>query len=246
MIRFKDKIVLITGAGRGIGAETAKLFSKEGAFVIINYQSDDAAAKKTLKEIGGKGKIIKADISKQDEINKMFDIIAKEFKHLDILVNNAGIVASKPFQEVSLEEWNKIYAVNITGMFLCSQKVIPLMKNGGSILNISSMRGLSYQGRPPIMAYSTSKAAVISFTKTLAKELAPKIRVNAISPGMTNTDIAKKYTKEQLDKFIKSIYMNRLIEPREIANAILFLCSDDASAITGVNLMVDGGQSLGQ
>jgi NAD(P)-dependent dehydrogenase (short-subunit alcohol dehydrogenase family) len=129
-------------------------------------------------------------------------------------------------------------------MFLCSQKAISIMNENSSIVNIASIRGLPDQGRPPIMDYSTSKAAVISFTKTLAKEVAPKIRVNSVSPGMTNTDIAKEYPKELLNKFIENIYIDRLVEPEEVANAILFLSSNEASAITGTNLMVDGGQSL--
>lgn len=243
-MKFKNKIVLITGASRGIGAETAKLFAKEGATVIINYLSDEMAAKSVLNEINNNGILIKADISKQDEINSMFEQLFEKYGKLDILVNNAGIVSVKPFSELTLEEWNKTYAVNITGMFLCSQKAVKLMKDGGSIVNISSIRGLFNQGRAPIIDYSTSKASVISFTKTLAKEVAPKIRVNTVAPGMTNTGIAKLIPKVSIEKFNKEIYLKRLIEPKEVANTILFLSSDEASAITGALIVVDGGQSL--
>ena len=243
-MKFKNKIVLITGASRGIGAETAKLFAKEGATVIINYLSDEIAAKSVLNEINNNGILIKADISKQDEINSMFEQLFEKYGKLDILVNNAGIVSVKPFSELTLEEWNKTYAVNITGMFLCSQKAVKLMKDGGSIVNISSIRGLFNQGRAPIIDYSTSKASVISFTKTLAKEVAPKIRVNTVAPGMTNTGIAKLIPKVSIEKFNKEIYLKRLIEPKEVANTILFLSSDEASAITGALIVVDGGQSL--
>jgi len=243
-MKLKDKVALITGSSRGIGRATAILFAKEGATVIINYFSDESAAKSVLNEINGNGMIIKADISNEEDINKMFKIISEKYGRLDILVNNAGIVKVKPFKELTLEEWNKTYSVNITGMFLCSQKAIELMKGKGSIINISSIRGLFNQGRPPILDYSTSKAAVISLTKTLAKELAPNIRVNAVGPGMTNTDIVKTIPKESIEQFKKDIYLKRLIEPEEVAKAILFLCSDDASAITGDLLMVDGGQSL--
>ena len=243
-MRFKDTIVLITGASRGIGAETAKLFAKEGATVIVNYLSDETSARSVLDETNNKGIVIQADIGKQDEINSMFEQISEKYGKLDILVNNAGIVSSKPFLELTLEEWNKTYAVNITGMFLCSQKAVELMKDGGSIVNVSSIRGLFNQGRAPIMDYSTSKAAVISFTKTLAKEVAPKIRVNTVAPGMTNTDIARSLPKESIEKFKEDIYLKRLIEPKEVAQTILFLSSDEASAITGALLVVDGGQSL--
>ncbi len=243
-MKFKSKIVLITGASRGIGAETAKLFAKEGATVIINYLSDEMAAKSVLNEINNNGILIKADISKQDEINSMFEQLFEKYGKLDILVNNAGIVSVKPFSELTLEEWNKTYAVNITGMFLCSQKAVKLMKDGGSIVNISSIRGLFNQGRAPIIDYSTSKASVISFTKTLAKEVAPKIRVNTVAPGMTNTDIAKLIPNISIEKSIEEIYLKRIIEPKEVANTILFLSSDEASAITGTLIVVDGGQSL--
>jgi 3-oxoacyl-[acyl-carrier protein] reductase len=243
-MKFKSKIVLITGASRGIGAETAKLFAKEGATVIINYLSDEMAAKSVLNEINNNGMLIKADISKQDEINSMFEQLFEKYGKLDILVNNAGIVSVKPFSELTLKEWNKTYAVNITGMFLCSQKAVKLMKDGGSIVNISSIRGLFNQGRAPIIDYSTFKASVISFTKTLAKEVAPKIRVNTVAPGMTKTDIVKLIPKVSIKKFNEEIYLKRFIEPNEVANTILFLSSDEASAIIGALIVVDGGQSL--
>ena len=245
-MKFKGKIVLITGASRGIGAETAKLFAKEGATVVINYISNENAAKAVLKQVNGRGIIVKADIRKQDEIERMFDLIVKKYGKLDVLVNNAGIVPNSEFRNLTLEQWNRVYAVNITGTFLCCQKAIGLMKEGGTIVNVSSIRGLPEHGRPGIMDYSTSKAAVISFTKTLAKEVAPKIRVNCVAPGMTKTDIAKGYPKDLLDKFANAIYLKRLIEPQEVARAIAFLASDDASAITGAVLSVDGGQSLSQ
>lgn len=243
-MRFKDKIVLITGASRGIGAESAKLFAKEGATVIINYCSDEKSAQLVLDEIKGDGMIIKADIGIEEDIHNMFKIISEKFGKLDILVNNAGFVKVKPFKELTLAEWNKTYSINITGMFLCSQKAVGLMEQGGSIVNISSIRGLFGQGRPPIIDYSTSKAAVISLTKTMAKELAPGIRVNCVAPGMTNTNIAKTLPKELIEQFKEDIYLKRLIEPEEVAKSIVFLSSSDASAITGALLMVDGGQSL--
>ncbi|MFH0837380.1 MAG: glucose 1-dehydrogenase [Candidatus Aenigmatarchaeota archaeon] len=244
-MRFKNMTVLITGASRGIGAETAKLFAKEGAVVIINYCSDKQSAEKVLSEINNNGIIIQANISKPDDVNRMFDTISEKYGRLDILVNNAGIVSVKPFMDLTAEDWDRTYKVNMRGMFLCTQSALKLMKKG-SIVNISSIRGLADHGRPPIMDYSTSKAAVISFTKTLAKEVAPNIRVNCIAPGMTNTSLVKKQTKEMLEKFINDIYLKRLIEPQEVAKAILFLASDEASAITGVVLPVDGGQSLGR
>lgn len=243
-MKFKDKIVLITGASRGIWKATALLFAKEWATVIINYFSDENAALSVLKEINGKWMIIKADVSNEKEVDDMFQKIKDKYWKLDILVNNAGIVAVKPLLELSLEQWNKIFATNMTWTFLCSQKAVKLMWKWSVITNISSIRGLSNQWRPPISDYSASKAAVISFTKTLAKELAPDIRVNTVWPWMTRTDIAKSLPQESIKQFEKDIYLNRLIEPEEVAQTILFLSSPEASAITWALVMVDGGQSL--
>jgi 3-oxoacyl-[acyl-carrier protein] reductase len=242
-MRFKDKVVLITGGGRGIGAETARIFGKEGAIVIINYVADKAAAESVLDEIDGNGIAVEADISREEDVNRLFDTVASRYGRLDILVNNAGIVSPKPFHELTLEQWRHTFAVNLDGTFMCTKRAKSLMKEG-SIVNVSSIRGLFEQGRPPIIDYSASKAAVISFTKTLAKELAPSIRVNAVAPGMTNTDIAKQLPEESVEQFKRQIYLKRLIEPKEVANAIVFLCSKEASGITGALLMVDGGQCL--
>ncbi|MDH4330118.1 MAG: SDR family oxidoreductase [Candidatus Moranbacteria bacterium] len=245
-MKFEDKIVLVTGGGRGIGAETAKNFAREGATVIINYVSDEDSAKKVLDDIDGKGEIVKADVSDEAQVDEMFEKIEKSYSKIDILVNSAGIVSPKSFAELSVGDWRKTHAVNLDSVFLCCKKAVPLMNSGGSIVNVASIRGLFDQGRPGVIDYSSSKAAVISFTKTLAKEVAPDIRVNSVSPGVTNTDIAKGFSKELLEKFVDDIYLRRIIEPQEVADAILFLSSKEASAITGVNLMVDGGQSLGK
>lgn len=241
---FNEKIVLVTGGGRGIGAESVRLFAKRGATVVINYREDEASATKLLEEISNQGMVIKADVSKETEVLDMFEQIKIKYGKLDVLVNNAGIVAIKPFKDLSLAEWNRIFDVNMSGTFLCSQQAIKLMGAGSSIVNISSIRGLYDHGRPPISNYSASKAAIISFTKTLAKEVAPDIRVNTVAPGMTMTDNVKIIPPDDLKKFATDIYLQRLIEPSEVANAIVFLSSKEASGITGALLMVDGGQSL--
>lgn len=243
-MKFQDKIILVTGGGRGIGAEIIKLFGKQGATVIVNYLKDEESAKSVLKKSGDNGMIIQADVSNEEDVLDMFEQISSTYGKLDILVNNAGIVAVKPFKDLSLKEWKKVFDVNMAGTFLCSQQALKTMNSGGSIVNISSIRGLYNQGRPPISDYSASKAAVISFTKTLAKEVAPDIRVNTVAPGMTMTDIAKQIPADDLKKFEEDIYLKRLIEPSEVANAVVFLTSEEASGITGALLMVDGGQSL--
>lgn len=243
-MRFTNKIVLITGASRGIGAKSATEFAKEGATVIINYLNDEKSALEVLESCNNQGSIFKADVSKEEDVGKLFSFIEDKYGKLDVLVNNAGIVKVCPIKDLSLEQWNKTHEVNLTSIFLCTKKAMSIMNKGGSIVNISSIRGLFDFGRPPILDYSSSKAAVISLTKTFSKELAPDIRVNCVGPGMTNTDIAKTLPKESIEQFKKDIYLGRLIEPIEVARSILFLSSDEASGITGAVLMVDGGQSL--
>lgn len=244
-MKFENKVVLVTGGSRGIGAATVREFAKEGAKVIIHYNRDEEAANSVLEDIGGNGLIVKTDLKKVDEILQMFEVIKDKYGELDILINNAGIVKSNDFMDLTLQDWNDTYAVNTTAVFICSQQALKIMNKGGSVINISSMRGILDQGRPSVIDYSSSKAAVISFTKTLAKEVAPEIRVNCVSPGMARTDKVKAYSDELLNQFKESIYLKRLIEPTEIANSILFLASNEASGITGANLVVDGGQSLG-
>lgn len=249
-MRFNDKIVLVTGGNRGIGGAASKLFAEEGAEVIINYRQDIDAAKNIKREIedfGGKAHIFQADIGNAGDVKTLFDAIEKNHGRLDILVNNAGIVNPTPFLELTLEDWQKTYDTNITGVFLCCREAAKLMlrQEKGAIVNVSSIRGFSHFGRSPVIDYSSSKAAVINFSTTLAKELAPSIRVNSVAPGQTETDMVKRYTPQQLAAIIdNTIYLNRLIQPEEVAKAILFLASEDASAITGTVLTVDGGQNL--
>lgn len=248
-MELKNKIALITGASRGIGASTAKLFAENGATVIVNYIKNKKAADEVVESItknNGNAISVKADVGNQEEVVSMFKEIEEKYSKLDILVNNAGIVINKPFLERTLEDWNNTFNTNLTSAFLCSQEAVKLMQDQKdcAIVNVSSMRGIIECGRVQNIDYSASKAAMFSFTKTLAKELAPNIRVNAVAPGQTNTDIARGYTKELLDTFIKTIHLGRLMEPEEVAEAILFLASKRSSAITGDIVMVDGGQSL--
>ncbi len=244
-MQFKDKIVLVTGWSRWIWSEIVKFFSRQWATVIINYVSNKESAESLLKETWNNWDIFQADVSKQDDVMSLFRFIDEKYKKLDILVNNAGIVKVTPFMELTKDQWDKTHDTNLTSMFLCSQQAVRLMNSeNNSIINIASLRGLFDIGRPPIIDYCSSKAASISFTKTLAKELAPKIRVNAVSPWMTKTDIAKSLPKESIEAFEKEIYLERLLDPEEIAKVVIFLASKDASAITGANIIVDGWQSL--
>ncbi len=245
MFDFTHKTIVITGAGRGIGAETAREFARAGGFVVINDLVPNDQINALLDEIGQEKCIaVYADVSKEEDVIRMCAEIRTLRNTIDIWVNNAGIVDSASLQDTTLEKWNRTFAINLVGVFLCTKHATPLMINGGAIVNIASIRGAFNCGRPPIADYSASKAGVISFTKTMAKELAPSIRVNCVSPGVAETEMTKGYAQDFIAKVKDEIYLGNLIQPSQIAKAIVFLASDDASGITGANLMVDGGQSL--
>ena len=246
-IKFKDKVVLITGASRGIGKATALSFAREGAKVIVNYHDAEKEANDVVKEIskiGSEAIAIKCDVSKEEEVKKMISDGIKKFSKIDILVNNAGIVFDIPLFEKTLEQWNKTLGVNLIGVFLCSKYAAPYIKKqkSGAIINISSTNGLDTLSTESA-DYDASKAGVISLTKNLASELAPNIRVNCIAPGWVNTDINKGLPKDYVAEETEHILLKRFGKPEEIAKAVLFLASDDASFITGTTLVVDGGYS---
>ena len=242
---FQNKNVLVTGGGQGIGAAIVRAFVARGAFVMINYITDEDKVFALIQELGEQNCMaVQADVSDPASVQTMCDVIKETRGSLDVLVNNAGIVSSAPLQETTIEKWNKTFSVNVGGQFLCIKHMSPIMNVGGAIVNIASIRGLYEHGRPPIVDYSASKAAVISLTKTMAKELAPHVRVNSVSPGVAATEMIKDYPKDFIEKITQEIYLGALIQPDQIASAVVFLASTDASGITGVNLMVDGGQSL--
>jgi 3-oxoacyl-[acyl-carrier protein] reductase len=247
-MRLKDKATLITGGGRGIGAATAFLFAEEGARVGIVDLRDEAlkGVASQARQKGFELKTIVGDVSKKDQVEEVTDEFVQEFGRIDVLVNNAGIAISRPFLEKSVEDWVKTLEVNLIGVFLCSQAAARYMlkQKSGKIVNISSIRGIDHCGREGIMDYSASKTAVISLTKTMAKELAPHINVNTVAPGHTKTEMTESLPQEVRQNMIEGSYLKRMAEPEDIAKAILFLASNDADFITGQVLLVDGGFSL--
>ncbi|MDD5162633.1 MAG: SDR family NAD(P)-dependent oxidoreductase [Candidatus ainarchaeum sp.] len=241
-MRFKDKTVLITGASRGIGKACAVLFAKEGAKIAINCDNSELEAKKVLEELKALGSdaiFVKADISNESDVKRMASEVGKKFGKIDILVNNAGIVFDIPFKEKTIEQWQKTLAVNLIGPFLVAKAVLPFMKKG-KIVNISSTSGINSQN-PDSMDYAAAKAGVISLTKTLAEALAPNILVNSVAPGWIDTAMNKNLPKKYIEKETEKIWLKRWAKPEEVARAVLFLASDDASYITGTTLIVDGG-----
>ena len=244
-MRLKDKIVVITGGSRGIGYATAEAFLKEGAKVIIAASSIENANKSVekLKEKYPDSVIdgISPNLTALDSVKKDFDEIIKKYGYIDILVNNAGISESTPITAYTEETFDKVMDLNVKGMFNAIKAVVDYMieKGTGVILNTSSM--VSIYGQPSGVAYPTSKFAVNGLTVSLARELGPKgIRVNAVAPGITETDMMKAVPKEVIEPMIAQIPLRRLGQPEDIANAFVFLASDEASYITGVVLSVDG------
>ena len=244
---LSGKVALITGGSRGIGFATAKIMSENGATVIITGKDSERLAKSVLKIPNSIG--IVADIRKTDEVKNVVSKTIEKFGKLDILVNNAGIFPKiKQLHEIDEDEWNEVLDVNLTGQFRFTKEAIPhLQKTSGSIINISSDAGLkAYQGFNAD-AYSATKAALIILTKCWALEYAKyKIRVNCICPGVVDTDMTKPFLKTQQDKdFMNNEHpIGRIGKPEEIAKAIMYFVSDDASWTTGAVLAVDGGESL--
>lgn len=244
-MRLKDKVAIITGGSRGIGYATANAFLREGATVIITASSKESVEKAVdkLKEahpgarVGG----ISPNLSSYESVRSAFIEATTEFGCVDILVNNAGVSESTPFTEYTEEAFDKVMDLNVKGVFNATKAAMECMipRGSGVILNTSSM--VSITGQPSGLAYPTSKFAVNGLTVSLARELGPKgIRVNAVAPGVTETDMMKAVPKEVIEPIINQIPLRRLGQPEDIANAFVFLASEEASYITGVVLSVDG------
>lgn len=241
---LEGKVAVITGGTRGIGFETVKVFKENHAKVILFGSKKESVEKAILllKEEGLEVEGYYPNLSDYEDIEKTMAEIIKKYKKIDILINNAGISANKKIEETTVEDFEKIMKINVNAVFNMTKAVVPYMKknNGGVILNTSSM--VSIYGQPAGVGYPASKFAVNGITKSLARELAPfNIRVNAVAPGITKTDMVAGLPKEQIEPLIKTIPLGRIGETRDIANAFLFLASDMSSYVTGNILSVDGG-----
>jgi 3-oxoacyl-[acyl-carrier protein] reductase len=242
--RVEGKCALVTGGGRGIGQAIALRFAREGARVAIVGPRSETLADTVSK--GGAIEAIVGDVTKKEDVDRTMEVVLEKFGRLDILVNNAGGTDPKPFFDKTAADWMRSYELNVVSAFLCAQAAArPMLEaKRGRIINISSVRGLAHCGREPIMDYSAAKAAMTSFTLTLAKQLAPHITVNAVGPGHTKTDIWRALPPEVKDKMLAGTYLQRFAEPEDIAHAVLFFASDEAAFITGQHLVIDGGFSL--
>ena len=248
MKRFENKIVLVTGAGRGIGASIAKRFASEGAEVIVNYSGNDEAAQKTVDEItatGGQAQKYKCSVNDSESVKVMIDEIIKKFGRIDILVNNAGITKDGLMLRMTDEDFDRVIDVNLKGTFNCTKYVSKYMlkQKSGKIINISSVVGLS--GNAGQVNYSASKAGIIGITKSAAKELSSRgITVNAVAPGYVVTDMTKVLSDNIRNEILKNIPLQRMGNVEDISNCVAFLASEDASYITGQVISVDGGMHI--
>jgi 3-oxoacyl-[acyl-carrier protein] reductase len=241
---FSGKVVLVTGSSRGIGAEIIRAFGKRGARCTVNYFTDPQGQNKTdAEKVAAELKdpmIIDCDVTQPQQVEAMMKQIQDRHGGLDILINNSGIISDRTIKKMSLEEFESVVRVNLTGTFIVTQKAMPILRNGGRIVNLSSVSG--QMGLFGQANYSSSKAAIIALTKVSARELArQQITVNAIAPGFIDVGMSKGMPDEVTENFKKQIPLGRLGEVKEIVEAALFLASPMASYITGQVLNVNGG-----
>lgn len=241
--------VLVTGSSRGIGAGIARRFAEEGHRVAIHYHTNESAARALYDELTSAGcsvMLAQGDITKQAQAEALVSSVQAHFGFIDVLVNNAGVaLPTQLVTDTTLADWNRVMETNVTGMFLVSNAVLPQMisQKRGAIVNISSMWGVT--GGSCEVAYSASKAAVIGYTKSLAKEVAPSgIRVNCVAPGFVLTDMTRCFPEDVVAGICEETPLLRAGTTEDVANAVLFLASGQASFITGQVLCVDGGRCI--
>ncbi|MFO0997629.1 MAG: glucose 1-dehydrogenase [Alphaproteobacteria bacterium] len=252
-MRLKGKVAVVTGAGSGFGEAIARRYAEEGAAVVVD-DLDEAAAKRVADAIvqhGGRAVAIRADVTLGADTKAMVDRALDAFGRLDILVNNAGFPQrNQPMTAVSEKDFDKIFAVNVKSLYWAAVHAVPVMKKQGGGVIINTASTAAGRPRPGLTWYNGSKGAVVTITRSMAAELAPdKIRVNAINPVAGETPMLSEFmggavTPEMRARFVATVPLGRLSQPLDIANAALFLASDDAAFLTGVCLDVDGGRSV--
>jgi 3-oxoacyl-[acyl-carrier protein] reductase len=241
-MKLKNKVVIVTGASRGIGKEVALLLAKNGATVIVNHSNSEDEANQTVKDIidnGGKALAIKADVSQKDQVTNLFDTTIETYGKVDVLINNAGIMYNKFLKDNTQEEFTKLFDVNVRGIFNTLQEADQKLADNGIIINFSSSTAkLMF---PKYALYSATKAAVEQITRVFSKEVGRGISVNAIAPGATATELfLNGKSQEIIDKMSAMNAFNRLAEPIDIARVVLFLASDDSKWISGQVIGANG------
>jgi 3-oxoacyl-[acyl-carrier protein] reductase len=250
MIRydFADKVVLVTGSSRGIGAAILEGFARAGAGVWLHYWDDPDGANRgdalrlaeRLKALGNEPNVVSGDVRKPEDVQGIMDLIQQRSNGLDVLVNNAGILRDRTIRKLTLDDWRAVIDVNLDGVFHCCKFAVEVLRDGGRIVNIASIAGLfPFHGQAN---YAAAKAGVIALTKVLSKELARRqITANAIAPGVIQTTMIGDIKPDVLEGYLKQIPVGRLGKPEDVANAVLFLASAESGYITGQVLPVTGG-----
>jgi len=236
---LKDKVALVTGASKGIGKAIALTLGKEGTKVVVNYARSTKSAQDIASKIGH-AIAIKADVSKNEDVQAMLEKVKKQYGRVDILVNNAGIARDRTIKNMSVDEWQSVIDTNLSGVFFVTKATLPLMKEGGRIINISSI--VASYGNIGQGNYAAAKAGIIGLTKTLAKELGKKkITVNAVCPGFIKTDMTEKipFFKKKIIKFMTSLGEEG--NPEDVADLVAFLASEKSRYMTGSVINIDGG-----
>lgn len=246
-MRLKGKVALVTGGASGIGKATAELFAREGARVAVaDYSTEGAETARSILAAGGEAIFVKTDVSDSGQVARMVDEALKAYGRIDVLFNGAGVLFYGTVLETDEQAWHRVLGINLTGTYLCCRAVLPHMirQGGGSIINVASTVG-AHDACANAVAYVTSKGGVTLFTKAMAIDHAKQgVRVNALVPGATDTPMIRKaLSPEALDSLAASHPIGRLGRPEELAKAVLFLASDDASFVTGTAMYVDGGQT---
>jgi len=246
-IDLAGQVALVTGGGRGIGRACSLALARLGATVIINYKQSREAAERLEKDIvgdQGRARAYQADVSDPAAVDAMFDFIRREYRRLDILVNNAGIIQDTLLLSMTLEDWTSIQATNLTGPFLCSRRAVEMMlrQGGGKIVNLASASaGVGGRGQTN---YAASKGGLVAFSRASAVELARKgIRINAVLPGIIETDMSLPVRQRAADKLLERIPVRRFGRADEVANLVAFLASDASDYIVGQAIAIDGGLS---
>ncbi|MBI4609428.1 MAG: 3-oxoacyl-ACP reductase FabG [Candidatus Rokubacteria bacterium] len=246
MGRLDGKTAVVTGGNTGIGREVCLAFAAEGADVAVNYIAREPDARSLVEAIQGKGRralAVKADVTREDDVRVMVDRVLQAFGRIDVLVNNAGIQKAQAITEMSVEDWDRMMAVHLRGTFLCCRAVVPHMqaRGTGRIINMCSQ--LAYTGRARYTAYSAAKGGIVTFTRSLAQELAPAIQVNAVAPGLVDTGF-DPLPEERKREIAAALPLKRLGRPNDVAPVFVFLASDEARYFCGQTLGPNGGEVM--